>query len=370
MTNLNVNSPDVADVPVPRDRRRLFVAVGIAVLALVAATIGTVLYVQRPIPSSFEATIKTSTVTLGQSVVVEGILRPAAPLRTVTLQVQRQNGAWTDAGVTARPDAAGRFTLTTSPTAAGSLTYRLSTGKVERVKAGTSARLKVAVLTPSTIGAQTAESVKLGATVKINGVVTPAASDRTVIMESSTNGSTWVPAGAQTTTAEGGTYVLELPATVAGSMKYRSHVQADATHAEAASPAVTVTVEDYAAAGQHYLAAVEPANEVGHKYNQVLQKPNATLAELTASAREYAAAERTMTDSLAAYLAWPKDVKPLIDELVAGATTEYGLDNQLAASGSLAEFSDKMNGVPNLSYSGDVAEQIRQKLGLPARSGD
>src|SRR3712207_6993091 len=33
--------------------------------------------------------------------------------------------------------------LTTSPTAAGSLTYRLSSGKVERVEAGTSARLKV-----------------------------------------------------------------------------------------------------------------------------------------------------------------------------------------------------------------------------------
>lgn len=369
MTGLLVTSPDVADVPVPRHRRRPFV-VGIVVLALVAATVGAVLYLQRPIPPRFEATVQTSTVTLGQPVVVNGILRPAAPLRTVTLQVQGRDGGWMPAGVTAQPDAAGRFTLTTSPTTTGVLTYRLATGRVDRVEAGTSSGLTVAVLTPSTLGARSAETVKLGATIKINGVVTPAASDRTVIMENSTDGSTWVPAGAQTTTAADGTYVLELPATMVGSTKYRSHVQADATHAEAASPAVTVTVEDHAAAGHHYLAAVEPSNEVGRKYNQVLENQNATLAQLTASAREAAAATKTMTDSLAAYQAWPKDVKPLVDELVAGNTTEYGHLNQLAASDSLDEFNQRYMSAPDLTYYGDVAEQIRQKLGLPARPGE
>jgi hypothetical protein len=165
-------------------------------------------------------------------------------------------------------------------------------------------------------------------------------------------------------------YVLELPATKAGSMNYRSHVQADATRAEAVGPVVTVTVEDYAAAGQHYLAAVEPSNEVGRNYNKVLENQNATLPQLTASAREAATATKTMTDSLAAYQAWPKDVKPLLDELVAGNTTDYGHLNQLAESDSLEEFNRRYMDAPDLTYYGDVAERIRQKLGLPARPGE
>lgn len=349
-------------------RARRNISVGAILFLVVAVIAAALVYLNRPITASFEATASAGSVVTSQPVTLTGILRPADPMRTVTLQELQSDGTWVSAGQTTQPDPSGRFSLSVSPSSPGNHTYRVSTGKVDRVKAAVSSPLVVTALQTSTASAQAPQSADVGDPISVTGSVAPAAAGRTVVLERSTDEAAWVSAGVQASTAADGTYTLALPADAAGSWKFRATVAADGTFAAATSPTVAVTVEDVKAAGAHYLAAVEPSNKAVNVLNDVLEDPGSSLGEMTDVSAKYAASIKAFTDALSGYTAWPEDVQPLMEQFIAGTTADYGRWNQLAASDTRAEFDEVYYAMPDSAWLGDLAEQIRQKLKLPART--
>lgn len=354
------------DVGRPARGRGRILGVVAAVLLLLGVAVAAFV-MTRPITASFEVSASADTVVTTQSVTVTGLVRPADPLRTVTLEEQQPDGTWVSAGLTTQPDAAGRFTVAVSPSASGQHTYRVSTGEVDRVQAASSGPLTVTALQTATANAEAPKAVDVGGEVVVRGSVAPATAGRTVVLERSTDEAAWVGAEVRTMTAADGSYALTAPAPAAGTWKFRAAVPADDTFAPTTSPAVTVTVEDVKAAGEHYLATVAPSNKAGQAWTATLDDNGSSLQELTGSARAYATATKAFVDDLSGYQTWPQDVKPLIDEFVAGLTVEYGDLNTMAASDSLGEFRQNLMSMPQNTELGSLAEQIRQKLDLPAR---
>lgn len=334
---------------------------------LIAVVAGSYFHLVRTAPAVIEASLSSRTVVSGGEATISGVLRPSSPIRVVTLERELTRGTWDVVGQAAQSDPSGRFSISFTPTAAGSHPYRVRTNAIGRLEASTSEFMPLTVLELSAVDLQAPGAVELGHPLALRSTTTPPVPGRTVVLQTSTDAETWVNTSARGVTDASGTYVAEIFPNKAGPVLYRAMVQADGRYAAGEGPPVAVAVEDVKSAREHYLKMVEPANVAAGAFYDVLGDQASSLSQLTTAAAASAAATRSFTDGLDQYPAWPGEVMPLVERFVELTTEQYGHVNQLAGARSLNEFNSLYNAGPDYTESANLAEKIRQKLGLPAR---
>ena len=201
--------------------------------------------------------------------------------------------------------------------------------------------------------------------------VDPISAGRTVRIEQSSDKVRWVPVGPSAQTKADGTSVVKVPSPGIGVWSYRATVAKDDNYAAAVSPVVGATVEDIKAAAATYLRIINKSNAALDAFNKAVARSNVGTgfpAYLRTAAATYSAAETKAANDLRSYGAWPRSVKPLIDQMVAQFVISADNEHQLSAVTN----TDSWNRVQTAGEAADaeggrISTLIRQALGLPQR---
>lgn len=302
----------------------------------------------------------------GKAVPLHGRITPMAANRVVEVSTATTKGGPYTAAGTAVTDAAGQYSLTWSPTEAGTVWVRASAVTLGRDQQAQSAPAPVTVRTPAslTLNAGAAAIRTTGNTI-VTATLAPAGG--AVTFEKSTDGQTWTPLAGATSAKPGVT-----AAKVAGMPGGLWHIRATAAQTDTATAVtakeVTVLVEDYKAAGGQYLAIVAGGNKAIDQLNDMIDA-GASQAALRVQAEAVSKAISKQAKDFRAYRGWPREVAPIVADLARQDVVEADNFHMRAQSRSVEEWNqiaEQLNAAPDVG--GADAARIRDILGLPKRN--
>jgi hypothetical protein len=354
--------------------KRTKITAASAAVGVVALGLGGFVYVNRTISTTVTSRLTSSAIPAGSAVVLTGTIAPKADSRELDLQASSDKGAtWQQVERVTTGANSGIFTISYKPTVdTGDVLVRVVAPKSRHLGERVGPSLAVTVLARSTVNAVVPNFVARGRSVTVSGTVQPPEAARSVKLEESSDGTTWVDSGVSGETTRSGRYALTTRASDAGPWQFRVAVAADSRYAASQSAAQGVIVEDVKAAGAFYLRTVKVPNAALGKWNDLIDAydaGNATLTQVQDTLAKFARAERTWANQITGYSTWPHNVQPLIKKLVSAITVEYGALNSAAVAKNLMDYNLEVDrsGI-TADHAGGFAEQVRQQLGLPARS--
>lgn len=313
----------------------------------------------KPTRASFTLARAYITPTVNES--VHGVISPAEDGRLVTIEVATVTG-WREVARTST-DSSGTFSLTFPLTKLGSNRVRVRIPSRGRHQALTAAVAKpVLVLEPTELDAQIPRFARADEALQISGRVTPP-SNRTVHLETSTDGQSWTSLGTSKTSATTGQFSVAAGALRAGTVHVRLTVDRSDTAASAVTRPKSLSVEDYRAAGRRYLAIVAHYNELVDQYDALGDTDFAGFKALTPKLSQAASVQ---SRAFRAYAYWPREVRHYISLLIQEDILDADYWNLVAHADDFAEANSIS--LPKLPQGAENAAALtRDALGLPKR---
>lgn len=325
----------------------------------VALVLGYVLFLS-PKDTEVEFKLADPSMSSADTQAASGSVSPAESGRVVVVSVRGESG-WDDAARTTTDDTGG-YRVEFPMTENGDHKVRVRVEQDGRKRAVTSPAKTVTVLSPTQLQTEVPKFARTDRPLPISGRVGPAAA-RSVIIESSTDGQHWTEAGAGSSSPDG-KFTLAATGLVPGAAQVRVRVTESEANAAAVSTAQPISVEDYKAAGQEYLAIVAPYNKILNEYDKLPDFGTFTIFQ--ASRAKMSKALTRQARRLRAYPYWPQEVKASIELLASSNILEADHDNRLARAKSQSEWNEiAFPDLPKGAANAPVV--IRAALGLPKR---
>ena len=367
---LELNAPEAQVTQQVRPKVFPLIA-GAAVLVLLAA-IGVYYVAFRSLPTTVSWAPSVSAIAPGGDLTVSGRVTPPERGRRVSLEsATKAQGPWQTMPQSATTDSRGQFSITYKPQLTSSIVIRVKVDPAGRYLAVTGEALPVRLLTLSSISLKGGGTIPTQTPIKFTVAVDPPIVGRTVRIEQSSDKVRWVPVGSSALTETDGISVVSVPGPAVGVWSYRATVVQDDKFAAAVSSVVGATVEDMTAAAATYLRIINNSNAALATFNKAVIRSNSGMgfpAYLGVAAATLASAETTAATDLRTYSAWPKSVRPLIDQIITQYMIEADHDHQLAAVTNTESWNKVMTDGQSAGNEGiRVSALIRQALGLPQR---
>lgn len=311
-------------------------------------------------------------VAAGESMVASGAVGPAGAGRTVTLYKSGSaSGPWVSTA-TATTDGAGQFAVEISEASAGPLWLRADTAAVDRHRAASSQPVKVSVQEVTTLTLATeAKRVRTDGAASFTGVANPG--EGAIVVEQSEDGTTWSSSDIKVTSGQQGKFSFKAPKLKGGTWQFRAVISPTETATGARSKAVSLTVEDFKAAGAKYLELIGPYNDAITANNDAINDYNETNSSAdqqrvrTTDAALSKTAEKTAA-ALRSYKYWPQVTTKPVNEMARTLVLEADALNQMSKASSIEERNVLYDSFINPHLEGTrSAVALREALGLPKR---
>jgi len=370
---IQVGSPESPATGPPHSRTLVALISGAAVVVILAA-VGVYYVAFRSLTTTVSWAPSVSAMASGGDLTVAGQVTPADGGRKVTIQsAPSARGPWQQMPPTVTTDSRGHFTSTFTPQLSGSIVMRVVVDPAGRYLTATGAPVRI--LSLSSISLKGGGTIPTQTPLVFTATVDPISAGRTVRIEQSSDKVRWVPVGTPAQTKADGAAVVNVPSPALGDWSYRAKVAMDDKYAAAVSPLVSVTSEDIKTAAATYLRITNEYNAAGVAFNKARTSAEASPgagpvpASFRSAAAAFSSAETKTATQLRAYGAWPKSVKPLIDQIIAQYVISADDYHQLSAATNMDSWNSiGTRGQPAIDESARLSTLIREALGLPQRS--
>ena len=364
---LELNAPEAQVTRQVRSKVVPLIA-GAAVLVILAA-VGVYYVAFRSLPTTVSWTPSVSAIAPGGDLTISCRVTPPVSRRRVPFASSpKAQGPWQPIPQSATTDSHGQFSITYKPQLRSSIVIRVKVDPAGRYLAVTGKSMPVRLLTLSSISLKGGGTIPTQTPIKFTVAVDPPMDGRTVRIEQSSDKVHWVPVGSSALTETDGASVVSVPGPSVGVWSYRATVVQDDKFAAALSPVVGATVVDMTAAAATYIRIINKSNAALDTFNKAVIRSNAGRgfpAYLGVAADALASAETKAATDLRTYNAWPKSVRPLIDQIITQYMIEADHDNQLSAVTNTQTWKRVMTEGQSADNAGSrVSEIIRQAFGL------